>query len=349
MIQELGQRMKWAVVGTGRISHHMVQDMLEVDGIEVFAVCSRSRASAREFSEAYRIPLAFDDYDRLLSDPRIEVVYIATPHATHHRLAKRALLAGKHVLCEKPMALNAPEVRELAEIGARQNRFIMEAMWMRFSRAIDQILESVAMGRIGELRSVRASFGVAFPEDGSSRWNARLGGSALLDQGIYPATLSHMLLGPPETVTVHGTVREDGIDLTESFEFQYSGGRFAQNASSMVEFIDPSASINGTRGYITIPAPFWSSSSFSIHTPSQSDPTAAESFHLETEGNGYAPMLRAVCGAILEGQIEHPLNPMTDTISVFESLDAVRRELPQARDLSGGMVRGAPTCRGEIS
>ena len=123
----------------------------------------------------------------------------------------------------------------------------------------------IADGVLGEVRSVRAAFGAAFPQDGSSRWMP--GGSTLLDQGIYPVTLAHMLLGRPETVSARGTVRADGVDLREDFSLGYADARFAQGASSMVEWIDPSAAVSGTDAYVTIAGGFWWASQLTIHHP----------------------------------------------------------------------------------
>ncbi|NKF32302.1 Gfo/Idh/MocA family oxidoreductase, partial [Pseudomonas sp. BGM005] len=111
-----------------------------------------------------------------------------TPHVTHFDYARQALELGRHVLCEKPIALNAHEVRELASIAARSGAFLMEAMWMKFNPLHQRVVEIVQSGAIGEVRSVRGAFGAPFPRDDSSRWKP--GGSTLLDQGIYPVTLA---------------------------------------------------------------------------------------------------------------------------------------------------------------
>ena len=125
----------------------------------------------------------------------IDAVYIATPHVTHFDIASEAIAAGKHVLCEKPLGMNEREVRELAARAADAGVFLMEAMWMKFNPLYARLAQLIADGVLGDVRSVRAAFGAAFPQDGSSRWMP--GGSTLLDQGIYPVTLAHMLLGRP--------------------------------------------------------------------------------------------------------------------------------------------------------
>ena len=213
------------------------------------AVASRDAARADAFADEFGIAERFSGrHDMFASD--IEAVYIATPHVTHFDIASEAIAAGKHVLCEKPLGMNEREVRELAARAADAGVFLMEAMWMKFNPLYARLAQLIADGVLGDVRSVRAAFGGAFPQDGSSRWMP--GGSTLLDQGIYPVTLAHMLLGRPETVSARGTVREDGVDLREDFTLGYADARFAQGASSMVEWIDPSAAISGTGAYVTI-------------------------------------------------------------------------------------------------
>ncbi len=139
------------------------------------------------------------------------------------------------------MGLNAGEVRDLDGEARRSGVFLMEAMWTKFNATIARVQAEVRSGGLGVVRSVRASFGVPFPEGVGSRWRPELGGSALLDQGIYPVTLAVMFLGRPTRVRAVGVVRPGGVDVTEHLTLEYPDGRFAQLASSMVEVIDPSA------------------------------------------------------------------------------------------------------------
>ena len=205
-------RLRWGVAGTGGISRQITADFTLVDNADVVAVSSRHASSAKKFAETFGIPTSFHDYSSML-DADIDAVYIGTPHVTHFELAREALERGRHVLCEKPIGLNAAEVRELAAIASESGVFLMEAMWMKFNPLYLRLREIVDDGVIGELRSVRSSFGAPFPRDDSSRWKP--GGSALLDQGIYPVTLGHMFLGDPSSITAAGVAQEDGIDLSQ--------------------------------------------------------------------------------------------------------------------------------------
>ncbi|WP_165976854.1 Gfo/Idh/MocA family protein [Arthrobacter nitrophenolicus] len=318
------RKLRWGIAGTGGISRQITADFSLVGNADVVAVSSRHAASANEFADAFGIPTRFDDYSSML-DADIDAVYIGTPHVTHFEHARAALQRGRHVLCEKPIGLNAAEVRELAAIASESGAFLMEAMWMKFNPLYARLHEIVDAGAIGEIRSVRSSFGAPFPKDDSSRWKP--GGGALLDQGIYPVTLSHMFLGEPLRITASGVVREDAVDLSQNYTLEYLGGRFAHGASSMVNFLDQSASLSGTGGWITIDTGFWFASKLTVHRFSVGKGEATETYEVAREGNGYVPMLRAVTSSILNGEVEHPFHTMEETARVFDTLDEIRRQI----------------------
>lgn len=314
---------RWGMAGTGMISRQIAEDFRHVEGASVVAVSSRSAKNAQVFCGEFGIANAHDDYTAMLDSP-IDAVYIGTPHVTHYPMAREALLRGRHVLCEKPLGLDAHQVRQLADIARASGAFFMEAMWMKFNPLIAALREIIDAGEIGHVRAVRASFGAPFPQDDSSRWKP--GGSALLDQGIYPVTLAHMLLGVPESVHARGIRRGDGVDLSEHFTLEYPGGQFAHGASSMVEFLDTSASVSGDRGWIAIDPGFWFASQLTVHNYGATGPIS-RSVQVEREGYGYVPMLRAVTNAIAEGRTEHSLHTLEETGMVYDTMDLIRRQL----------------------
>ncbi|HWH26177.1 MAG TPA: Gfo/Idh/MocA family oxidoreductase [Pseudolysinimonas sp.] len=319
---------RWAIVGTGMISRSIIDDLARLDDVEIAVVHSRDAAKAARFAEELGIPRSTGDYADLLADPTIEVIYLATPIATHHQLATQALTAGKHVLVEKPMAATAAEVEDLFHVATEHGVFLMEAMWMKFNPAHRRLHEVIASGRIGEPRSLRASFGVAFPQDGSSRWHLDAGGGALLDQGIYPVTFAYTFFGEPTAVHAVARSQPDGLDFGEHVTLEFAGDRYAQCASDMTAFNELSASVGGTTGWVTVPAPFWVSTTFAVHADDQQNMfQTPEQVHFEQEGNGYVPMLRATVDAIKDKQLQHPIHPAGDTIAVFRILDQIRSQI----------------------
>jgi predicted dehydrogenase len=193
----VSRRLGWAVVGTGGISRTTAGDLHLTENLDLVAVASRTIDNAAAFAADFEVPRAYGDYDAMFDDD-VDVVYIGTPIATHAELARRALLAGKHVLVEKAFTQTAAEARALAALAAEQGRFLMEAMWMRFNPVMELVLDEVADGAIGDVRTVQAGFGIPFPATWNI-WRPELGGGALLDMGVYPLTLAHLFLGPPDT------------------------------------------------------------------------------------------------------------------------------------------------------
>lgn len=321
---------RWGIVGTGAISAAFVSDLALSGNSVVTAVYSRDSDRARRFVDEHGLAAIARGGARaeFLRDDDTDVLYVATPQGTHHRIARAALRAGRHVVVEKPMARDAHDVRDLAREARDAGRFLMEAMWTKFSPAFRDVVAIVDSGRIGVIRSVQASFGAPFLRGTGSRWSADLGGSALLDQGIYTVTLARELLGAPQRLTASGSFFAPGVDETEWMTFEYANGAFAQLASSMVQWIDPSASISGTEGYLRVDAPFWAASRLEIHSGSPTETIFdAETRNYEVEGHGYVPMIRSASDAILSGALEHPVHSIGDTLATFEILDEIREVL----------------------
>jgi predicted dehydrogenase len=323
----MSRRPRWGIVGTGRISATTVGDLHRTENVDLVAVASRTGANAEAFAADHSVPRAYGDYDALFADEDVDVVYLGTPISTHAELARRAIEAGKHVLVEKAFTTTAAEARELAALAAERGRFLMEAMWMVFNPAIRRLLDEVAAGAIGELRTVQGSFGFPSPPD-AIIWRPDLGGGALLDRGVYPLTLAQVLLGKPESVQAMGEMRDDGLDVTVSVYLRYSDGRFANALTSVADFVGAGANVGGTRGIVTLDPPFHMTETFSVVEPPFGTPRTVTA---PREGNGYVPMFRAVSQAIGEGLLEHPWRPLRDTIEVLETMDEIRRQLAAGR------------------
>lgn len=327
-------RLRWGIAGTGAISWTVVAD-LAATGADITAVYSRDFHNALSFAEAFAIAASVDDFAAFVERADVDVIYLATPFALHFEMAQAALRAGKHVLVEKPMAMNRAEVDALFHLAEKQGLFLMEAMWMKFNPAFISLTALIADGVIGDVRSVRAGFGFRFPQDGGSKWDIKRSGGALRDQGIYPVTLAIEMLGEPVSVYSRGVTRDDGLDLTQHAKLEFAAGRFADCASSIVEFIDPSATINGTDGWIHLPAPFWTMTSYHVHAGDlQRMFVTPDSHDFPHRGNGYAPMLAAVDAAINDGLLQSPVHSAEATSRVFATLDTIANEIESASSIA---------------
>ncbi len=324
-ITERYETVRWGVLGAGRITDATVPDLDRVDGFAVVAVASRSGVGAARLAASIPNAVA-TDVDSILGDATIDAVYVATPFATHAAVVRAALEAGKHVVVEKPMALSESEVTELFAVAAAREVFLMEGMWMKFNPVHTRMVALIESGAIGDVRSVRAGFGFPRPDDGGSRWDLRRNGSTVLDQGIYAVALAHAVLGEPRSVAGRSVVRaEDGLDLAGHFTLEYDDGRFAHGAHSMLEFVDPSATINGTAGWMTIPGMFWAAKALEVHNEGWERMfERPERIDLPWDGNGYVPMFEAVRHALAAGWLQHPVHDAEQTRAVFRTLDALR-------------------------
>jgi len=324
---------RWGLAGTGGISRRTVGDLRLCESAEVVAVASRDRQRADAFAAEFGLSLAFGSWTELCASAEVDAVYIGTPHSTHFAYAREALLAGKHVLCEKPLTMTADEARELGRIAAENGVFLMEAMWTKFSPAIQRAVEIVRSGTIGEPRFFQAGLGFPVPADGPPRyWDPALGGGALYDLAVYPVALAHLFLGTPQAVTATGAMRDDGVDLHEACVLEFASGALAQFVTSLTFLVPPRGWIGGTEGSITFGERLFSPASMTVATGQPPGPPVIEELSFPQEGAGYLPMFRAVNECILAGEIEHPTHPVAATVEVLETIEQLRRRLVDERD-----------------
>jgi D-xylose 1-dehydrogenase (NADP+, D-xylono-1,5-lactone-forming) len=188
-------------------------------GSELLAIASRSPRRARALARRHRIPRVHGDYAELLADPDVDAVYVPLPNSLHLPWTLRALAAGKHVLCEKPLALNATEAVEMAEAARASGRLLMEAAMYRFHPR----MRALAAGlRRAEIRHVSAAFGFPLGAAGNYRLRPELGGGALLDVGFYVADVARWLLGEPERV--EAVIRRGEVDVGCAALLGFPGG-----------------------------------------------------------------------------------------------------------------------------
>jgi predicted dehydrogenase len=203
----------WGILATGKIAQSFAADLALTPGARLAAVGSRRPEGARAFADRHGAAAAYGSYDELVADPAVDVVYVASPHALHLEHARLAFAAGKHVLCEKPLTLNAAEAEEMVALAAASDRFLMEAMWTACHPVVRQLVAQVRAGRFGTPRHVHAELGFrvdAGPED--RMLDPALGAGALLDMGIYPLTFAHLLLGPAQELRASAPRSAGGMD-----------------------------------------------------------------------------------------------------------------------------------------
>src|SRR5690606_29610326 len=231
-------RLSWGILATGRIAAAFARGVAGSRTGRVVAAGSRSRASAERFAAEHRIPNAHGSYESLLADPEVQAVYIATPHPQHVEWTIRALEAGKHVLCEKPIGINESETRRMLDAARAADVTLMEAWMYRCHPLTERLVQLIRQGAIGRLRHVQASFSYHEPFNPQSRtWNHALGGGAILDVGGYPLSYARLLAGAahgqpfldPESLTAVGDLHpETGIDVHTAAVARFAGGITAE-------------------------------------------------------------------------------------------------------------------------
>ncbi len=325
-----GARLRWGVIATGGIAAAVTRDLELLSDADLYAVSSRSQDAADAFAVDYGFARSFGDrdgvagYERLLADDAVDVVYVATPHAHHHRIVLAALQAGKHVLCEKALTVNAREASELVDLARERGLFLMEAMWSRFLPGMQRAFDIAASGEIGEVKWVGADLGFPAPYSPTSRlWAPRDGGGALLDITIYPLLWALGTLGFPQAVSATGWVNDDGVDAQNALTLGYHHGAQAQLTSSLLAHGPRTATVAGSQGFLQ--------SLGSVNNPKELvvrvgfDDPRTERF--DVVGRGYTYELREVTRCIQQGLTESPVMPLEDSLNTMRLFDGVRAQL----------------------
>lgn len=200
-------------MSTARINEKFMLGAREASDVEIAAVASRSRESAERYAHQHGIERAYGAYESLLADPEIDVVYISLPNSMHVEWTLRALEAGKHVLCEKPLSRRADEASRCFDLAERQGRLLMEAFMYRHHPQTQRVVELVSAGAVGPLRLVRATFSFELPDSANVRLRRELEGGALMDVGSYCVSAIRLLAGEPLRVTAQQVLGGDGVDV----------------------------------------------------------------------------------------------------------------------------------------
>ncbi len=219
---------RWGLMSTARINLYILEGARQTERAAIVAIASRDQRRADAYAREHGIERAFGSYDALLEDPDVEVVYISLPNSLHVESSIRALEAGKHVLCEKPLGRRPAEVERAFDAAERADRLLMEAFMYRHHPQTRRLQEVVASGAIGELRQLRACFSFTLDDPNNVRMFPELDGGALMDLGCYCVSVSRFLAGEPERVFGRQRVGPTGIDLGFTGLLQFPGDVFGE-------------------------------------------------------------------------------------------------------------------------
>jgi predicted dehydrogenase len=317
------ERVRWGIAATGGIARRFATGLAETDDTDTVAVASRSQERADEFGAEFDIPRCHASYEALAEDPDVDVVYVASPHSRHQADTLLFLEAGKHVLCEKPFALNEAQAKRMVDAARERNLFVMEAMWSRFLPTYVLLGELLADGVIGEVQHVDADLAIRFPFDPTHRhFDLALGGGALLDLGIYPLQLASLVLGAPADVHAVGQVGATGVDEVVAAVLRHESGGLATVRTATRLTMACTARISGTEGAIDLPA--------FMHCPNSLTVTNVDGINVhETPivGEGLRYQVAEVHRCVRAGELESPVIRHAETLRLTHTMDRIRAQL----------------------
>ncbi|HEY0814864.1 MAG TPA: Gfo/Idh/MocA family oxidoreductase [Pseudonocardia sp.] len=317
----------WGVLAPGWIAHSFAAALRRGTRQEIAAVGSRTLDRAKAFADEFGAANAYGSYEELVNDPRVDIVYVASPHSEHHRQARLALEAGKPVLVEKAFTRNGAEARDLIDLARSKNLFLLEGMWSRFLPHYDIIRQALQGGLIGDVTTVFADHGQHLYPDGPERLsNPDLAGGALLDLGVYPLSFAAFVLGAFTSVTATGTVTDRGVDSQESVTVTSESGALGVLHASMLARSSTTASICGTDGRLDVDGPFYAPARVRLvsrggEVLDQYEPVD----DIVHQGLRFEAAEAARC--LAAGDLESSLLPLSETLRVMEVMDTVRAQL----------------------
>ena len=260
---------RWGILGAGGIARVFANGLLFSKTGRLTAIASVTESRRSALAGDFSIPRSYSRYEDLLADPEVDAVYISLIHPEHARWTIAAARAGKHILVEKPMAMDSREAEQMIQAARQNDVFLMEAFMYRCHPQMARLAEIIRSGAIGDVLAIRSPFSFSTPFDASSRlFSKALGGGGILDVGCYPASLSRFVAGAasgkafaePERLKAVGTIGPSGVDTFTAAVLQFPGGIFAEITCGLSCAMPTEAQIFGTRGRIVLPNPWLPSS-----------------------------------------------------------------------------------------
>ena len=319
----MSKKINWGILGLGNIAKKFAEDLMLSNDSILFGVASREIDKAKKFADQFNSIIYYDSYEKLAKDSKIDIIYIATPHAFHFENAMMCLENNKAVLCEKPMGLNREEVSIMIKEAKSRKLFLMEGLWTRFIPATEKLIEILNKKIIGDILFIRADFGFNGDLNFKSRiYDKKLGGGSLLDIGIYPIYLSLLTLGIPLDLKVMATITKTNVDSTCSMLFSYANGAKA-NLESTIETQTPTeAYIYGSEGIIKLHSPFHHSEKIIISRNGEN-----EILDIKYKGNGYIHEIEEVNKCLINQQNESSKLSFKTSLDLISLLDRVKTEI----------------------
>lgn len=314
--------MKFAILAPGKIAHSLAKAVSGIEGIEKYAVGSRSLERAEEFAKQWDFEKSYGSYEELVEDKEVELVYVASPHSHHYEHAKLCLEHGKHVLVEKAFTVNANQAKELVKLANEKGLLLAEAIWTRYMPSRKMIDDIVASGVIGNVTSLTANLGYSLAQIPRLQ-KPELAGGALLDVGVYPINFALMTFhGEVKKVMTTAVFTDLGVDKSNSMTFVFDDGKMAVLHSNMHALTDRQGVIFGDKGFIEVQN---INNCEEIRVFDLERKMIAR-YDVPEQINGYEYEVLSCMKAIKEGKCECEEMPHSEIIRVMELMDGLRKE-----------------------
>lgn len=316
------RKLKVGVLGLGSIFHRVMTDFKNAENCELYAVAARDLERAKEEAARYGAAKAYGSYEEMLNDPEVELVYIAVPHRFHKEYTIMSLKHGKHVLCEKPLAMNAEEAEEMIACAREKGLFLMEAVWTRFLPVMRKFMELKEAGEFGRIMHITADFGYdAYHNsfDPNNRiFNPELGGGALLDLGTYVIYIGAMMLGD-EVISrqCSAVFASTGVDRRTLLQFEYPGNATAQFMLAVDAETPSDMLVYTEKAIVKIPM-FWGGSELIIN---------GEPVIFEKEHEGHHHEFNYIADDIRAGRRESEIMPLDESLRLIRLMDSIRKDI----------------------
>lgn len=322
----------WALVGPGNIARRFAAALRGVPGTRLAAVAGRDAARAEAFAREWTAPgsspaVHGTDLAALVSRDDVQAVYVCTPHPHHAAAVRAALLAGKAVLCEKPLTPFGAATRPLVALAAERGVFLMEAVWTRFLPVYGQVRSWLDAAEIGAVRAMCSDFVIDRPpRPGDRRYTAALGGGALLDIGIYNITVSRMVLPgvPVQGFDVRAKLGDDKVDVQLAATLDFGDGRTSQFSCGWFGNGANEFRIQGERGRIVVHGGgFWQSTAATLERDGAPPLTVQAPFRV----NGFEYEIEEAMRCVRAGLTASPVLPPAESLAVVDLMDAMRERI----------------------
>lgn len=319
--------LRWGIIGPGWIAANFADAVHKYTNQKIVAIASKTPGRGDSFAAPRGIATVLDSYEALVEHPDVDVIYVATTHEFHKEHALLAIAAGKHVLIEKPCAINRADVETIAAAAKAAGVLAMEAMWTRYLPQTSVISQIISDGILGELELVVSDFGQDLRE--VPRCMSSVSGGALLDLGIYNFAFTSLVLGNATSVTTTGTLTKTGVDQTSTTFFEFASGARAAATVSLATYTPTAASISGSAGMLTIDTPFFTPTGVTLYGADfNAKPVAHwedESGIREHEGLGY--QATAFASYVDQGLLDSPVRPLSEVASDIGLLESARHQI----------------------